>query len=133
MEAVLLVIHVLIAMALIGMVLIQRSDSDGFGMGSGGGSGFMSSRGTANFLTRTTAILATLFIITSLALGIIASNRSSHSIVDTIVSEKEDKGENKQDKKLSSDADTKSNKEQPNSTSKTKQSKDEAPAVPTAE
>lgn len=87
MEAVLLVIHVMIATALIGMVLIQRSDSDGFGLGSGGGSGFMSSRGTANLLTRTTAILATLFIISSLVLGIIASNRSSDSIVDTIVSD----------------------------------------------
>lgn len=84
METVLLVIHVIIALALIGMVLIQRSESDGFGLGSGGGSNFMTGRATANFLTRTTAILATLFILNSLALGIIASHRTGHSIVDTI-------------------------------------------------
>ena len=84
METVLLVIHVIIALALIGMVLIQRSESDGFGLGSGGGSNFMTGRAAANFLTRTTAILATLFILNSLALGIIATNRSSDSIVDTI-------------------------------------------------
>lgn len=100
MEAVLLVIHVIIATALIGMVLIQRSDSDGFGLGSGGGSGFMSSRGTANLLTRTTAILATLFIISSLVLGIIASNRSSDSIVDTIVSDAIPEAESKSSNKI---------------------------------
>ncbi len=90
METVLLVIHVLISLALIGMVLIQRSESDGFGLGSGGGSNFMSGRATANFLTRTTAILATLFIVNSLVLGIIASSHSSTSIVDKIKATSED-------------------------------------------
>ncbi len=85
METVLLVVHVIIALALIGMVLIQRSESDGFGLGSGGGSNFMTGRAAANFLTRTTAILATLFILNSLALGIIASRSSGgNSIVDRI-------------------------------------------------
>lgn len=84
METVLLVIHVIIALGLIGMVLIQRSESDGFGMGSGSGSNFMTGRAAANFLTRTTAILATLFILNSLALGIIATHRSGTSITDTI-------------------------------------------------
>jgi preprotein translocase subunit SecG len=69
MQTVLIVIHLMIVLALVGVVLIQRSE--GGGLGIGGGSGFMSARGTANALTRTTAILATLFFITSLALGIL--------------------------------------------------------------
>ncbi len=70
MQTVLIVIHLMIVLALVGLVLIQRSE--GGGLGIGGGSGFMSARGTANALTRTTAILATLFFITSLSLGIMA-------------------------------------------------------------
>jgi len=70
MQTVLLVIYLMVVVALIGVVLIQRSE--GGGLGVGGGSGFMSARGTANALTRTTAILATLFFIISLALGILA-------------------------------------------------------------
>lgn len=74
MQTVLIVIHLMIVLALVGVVLIQRSE--GGGLGIGGGSGFMSARGTANALTRTTAILATLFFITSLALGILARYES---------------------------------------------------------
>jgi len=85
MQAVLLVIHVIIALALIGIILIQRSDSDGFGLGSGSGSNFMTGRSAANFLTRTTAILATLFIVNSLVLGVLAGRHSGRSIADTIV------------------------------------------------
>lgn len=70
MQTVLIVIHLMIVLALVGVVLIQRSE--GGGLGIGGGSGFMSARGTANALTRTTAILAALFFITSLGLGILA-------------------------------------------------------------
>ncbi len=70
MQTVLIVIHLMIVLALVGIVLIQRSE--GGGLGIGGGSGFMSARGAANALTRTTAILATLFFITSLGLGILA-------------------------------------------------------------
>ncbi|MBB4170936.1 preprotein translocase subunit SecG [Rhizobium sp. BK538] len=69
MQTVLIVIHLMIVLALVGVVLIQRSE--GGGLGIGGGSGFMSARGTANALTRTTAILAALFFITSLGLGIL--------------------------------------------------------------
>ncbi|TWD58002.1 protein translocase subunit secG [Agrobacterium vitis] len=68
MQTVLIVIHLMIVLALVGVVLIQRSE--GGGLGIGGGSGFMSARGAANALTRTTAILAALFFITSLGLGI---------------------------------------------------------------
>jgi preprotein translocase subunit SecG len=69
MQTVLIVIHLMIVLALVGVVLIQRSE--GGGLGIGGGSGFMSARGTANVLTRATAILATLFFITSLGLGVL--------------------------------------------------------------
>eukprot|EP01030_Chromulinospumella_sphaerica_P031945 gene31945-32633_t len=64
----------MIVLALVGVVLIQRSE--GGGLGIGGGSGFMSARGTANALTRTTAILAVLFFITSLSLGLLARYQS---------------------------------------------------------
>lgn len=69
MQNVLIVIHLMIVLALVGVVLIQRSE--GGGLGIGGGSGFMSARGTANALTRATAILAALFFATSLGLGLL--------------------------------------------------------------
>ncbi|WP_104667191.1 preprotein translocase subunit SecG [Ensifer adhaerens] len=70
MQTVLLVIYLMVVVALIGVVLIQRSE--GGGLGIGGGSGFMSARGTANALTRTTAILAALFFVLALGMGILA-------------------------------------------------------------
>lgn len=70
MQTVLIVVHLMIVLGLVGIVLIQRSE--GGGLGIGGGSGFMSARGAANALTRTTAILALLFFVTSLGLGILA-------------------------------------------------------------
>lgn len=83
MQTVLIVIHLMIVLALVGVVLIQRSE--GGGLGIGGGSGFMSARGTANALTRTTAILATLFFITSIGLGLLARYESKPSdILDRI-------------------------------------------------
>ena len=70
MQQVVLVIHLMLVLALIGVVLLQRSE--GGGLGIGGGGGFMTSRGTANVLTRATAILAGLFFVTSLVLSILA-------------------------------------------------------------
>jgi preprotein translocase subunit SecG len=70
MQTVLIVVHLMIVVALIGVVLLQRSE--GGGLGIGGGSGFMTARGAANALTRATAILATLFFATSLLLSIMA-------------------------------------------------------------
>ena len=64
----LLVIHILIAIALVGVILLQKSEGGALGMGGGGMSGFMTGRSTANLLTRTTAILALLFFATSLLL-----------------------------------------------------------------
>jgi preprotein translocase subunit SecG len=72
MIKVLLVLHVFVTLALIGVVLIQRSEGGGLGLGGGQGMGsFMSGRGTANLLTRTTAILATAFFMLSLSLALL--------------------------------------------------------------
>jgi len=82
MIAVILTIHILLCVALIGIVLLQRSEG-GLG-GLGGGGGFMSARGTANLLTRVTAMLAAGFMITSLALTILAGRTGpTRSILDS--------------------------------------------------
>ena len=70
METVIIVIHLMVVLALVGVVLLQRSE--GGGLGIGGGSGFMTARGAANALTRATAILAAAFFVTSLGLSLIA-------------------------------------------------------------
>jgi len=80
MQHVIIVIHLMLVLALIGVVLLQRSEGGGLGIGSTGG--FMTSRGTANVLTRATAILAGLFFVTSLMLSILAGmNRKPTSIL----------------------------------------------------
>ncbi|SHK18627.1 protein translocase subunit secG [Roseomonas rosea] len=72
MTTVLLVLHFFVAAALIGVVLLQRSEGGGLGIGSSQGMGnLMSGRGTANLLTRATAVLATLFMALALALGLL--------------------------------------------------------------
>ena len=82
MQTVIIVIHLMIVATLIATVLLQKSE--GGGLGVGGGAGFMSSRGTANLLTRTTAVLAVGFFITSLLLSWIASyDRKPSSILGT--------------------------------------------------
>ena len=82
MQTVIIVIHLMIVVVLIGAVLLQKSEGGGLGMG--GGAGFMSSRGTANLLTRTTAILAVGFFVTSLLLSWLAGfNRAPSSIIGT--------------------------------------------------
>jgi len=76
MFAVLIIIQLIVSVALIGVVLLQRSEGGALGMGGGGGGGGMGSlfspRGAADTLTRTTAILAILFFITSMALALYA-------------------------------------------------------------
>jgi preprotein translocase subunit SecG len=84
MASVLLVIQVIVGLALVGVILLQRSESDGFGLGSGSGMNLLSGRGAANLMTRTTAILATVFMVNALALSIIAARTGGDSIVDTI-------------------------------------------------
>lgn len=87
MSNVLLVIHLMLAIAMIGVVLLQRSEGGGLGIGGGGGGmgGFLTGRGTANLLTRATAVLAGLFMLTSITLTILASGTSERrSIVDEL-------------------------------------------------
>jgi len=86
---VLLVVHVLVTIALIGIVLIQKSEGGALGIGGSGGGGggmggFMTGRETANLLTRTTAILATLFMGLSLTIAIVTgANKEPGSILDS--------------------------------------------------
>lgn len=83
MATILLVIHVMIALALIITVLLQRSE--GGGLGIGGGGGMMSGRGSANLMSRTTAILAAAFFVTSITLTIIArTTGTNESKIDAI-------------------------------------------------
>jgi preprotein translocase subunit SecG len=80
MIKVLLVLHIFVTIALIGVVLIQRSEGGGLGLGGGQGMGsFMTGRGTANLLTRTTAILGTAFFVLSLGLAILFKDAASQS------------------------------------------------------
>jgi preprotein translocase subunit SecG len=84
MITVVLVIHLLIATALVGVILLQRSEGGALsGLGGGNFGGLMSARGSANLLTRATAILAACFILTSVVLALLASHgRNTASILD---------------------------------------------------
>ncbi len=76
MTSFLLTVHLILALTMIGAVLLQRSEGGALGIGGGGGGGgFMSGRGTANLLTRVTAVLAALFMLSSLLLSILALDR----------------------------------------------------------
>jgi preprotein translocase subunit SecG len=87
LATVLLIIHLFVTLALIGVVLIQRSEGGGLGIGTSGGMGsFMTGRGTANLLTRATAILATAFMALSLTLALMnrgTMGGGNRSILDT--------------------------------------------------
>lgn len=84
MEVALLVIHMLIALALVGVILVQRSEGGALGIGGGGG-GLMSARGAANLLTRATTWLAVGFLATSMGLAILAGSRQgSDSVLDLV-------------------------------------------------
>lgn len=87
METVILVIHLIVALSLIGVVLLQRSEGGALGIGGGGGGGagsLFSARGVGNALTRTTAWLAVGFFCTSIALTVIATQRGSGSVIDGV-------------------------------------------------
>ncbi len=85
MAQIVLVVHILIAVALVGVVLLQRSEGGGLGLGSGTMGGLMTGRGTANLLTRTTAVLAACFIATSITLAILSGNTGKPtSILETV-------------------------------------------------
>jgi protein translocase, SecG subunit len=80
----LLVVQAIIAFALVTVILMQRSEGGGLGMGGGGNpSGLMSARGAADFLSRATKILATLFVGMSIVLAIIAATQHRAATIDT--------------------------------------------------
>jgi len=85
MDQVLLVIHLLIAIALVAVVLLQRSEGGALGIGGGGGGGLVSARGAANALTRLTGWLAAGFFMTSILLTLVARQGDDDaSVLDTI-------------------------------------------------
>ena len=79
----LLAVHIMVAVALVGVILLQKSEGGALGMGGGGMSGFMTGRSTANLLTRATAILAATFMATSVLLVVLHNRaRAPVSIID---------------------------------------------------
>ena len=87
MASVVLIIHLIIALALVGLVLLQRSEGGalGIGGGGGGGGGLFSGRGAANVLTRATAVLAAVFFMTSILLTILArQDRAPTSVFEGV-------------------------------------------------
>lgn len=84
MSTVILIIFLIITLALIGVILVQRSEGGGLGIGSSQGMGsFMGGRGTANLLTRTTAILGTIFFVLAMTLALLDRGTSvNRSILD---------------------------------------------------
>lgn len=87
MANVLIVAYLLIVLALIVVILLQRSEGGALGIGGGGGGGLMTARGSANLLTRTTAILAVLFFATAIGLTVLSElDRSTSSILDRAIS-----------------------------------------------
>jgi len=81
MHTVIIVIHLMVVLAMVGLILLQKSEGGGLGMG--GGAGFMSARGSTNMLTRATATLAGVFFATSLVLSILAGlHRAPSSLLD---------------------------------------------------
>lgn len=88
MESVLLVIHIVVCVAMVGSILLQQNSSDGLSGigGGGGGNSLMTGRASSNFMTKLTSILATIFILNSLVLAVIASHaQRGGSPVDSIL------------------------------------------------
>lgn len=85
MENVILTVHLILALLLIGVVLLQRSEGGGLGMGGGGGGGVMTGRQAANALSKFTWLLAVGFLITSITLTVIAArNATGGSVLDQL-------------------------------------------------
>ena len=85
----LLVVHGLITLALVGVILLQRSEGGALGIGGGGGGGgLMTARGAANLLTRSTTILAALFIVMSIVLAVLAAGTNKARKIDPTVAAK---------------------------------------------
>src|SRR5277367_6440901 len=83
MIVILLVIHIMVAISLVAVILLQKSEGGALGMGGGGMSGFMTGRSTANLLTRATAVLAAAFMGTSILLVVLHNRgRAAPSLID---------------------------------------------------
>ena len=82
----LVIIQLILALALVVLVLLQGSDNDSLGLGGGTSTGMMSARGTANLLSRLTAIIAGLFMIMSIVLTITASISSDRNVLESLPS-----------------------------------------------
>ena len=93
MENFILIVNIVLAILLIAVILLQKSEGGALGLGASQES-FVSSRSAGSFLTKTTAIIATLFIITSISLTIMSKDEfSSSSVLEKIEEEKEDPSE----------------------------------------
>ncbi len=88
MTTFLLVVHTLIALALVGVILLQRSEGGGLGIGGGTGGGLMTARGAANLLTRSTTVLASLFVASSILLAVLAASGNRVKPIDTSLAAK---------------------------------------------
>lgn len=94
MVTVFTVIHIILTVALIGLVLVQRGKGADIGaaFGSGASSTVFGSQGSASFLTRATAVVATLFFVTSLSLAYLGGQRAEHkSVIESVQSQSADK------------------------------------------
>tara|TARA_B100000700_G_C14212102_1_gene475269 strand:+ start:114 stop:416 length:303 start_codon:yes stop_codon:yes gene_type:complete len=93
MENIILILNVILAILLVGVILLQKSEGGALGLGASQES-YISSRSASSFLTKTTTIIATLFIITSISLTIISRDEvSSSSVLEKMEEEKEDPSE----------------------------------------
>lgn len=81
MQNVLITIHLIAVCGMIVLILLQRSEGGALGIGGGGGGGLMSGRSAANALTRTTAVLAAVFFVTSISLTLLAINKNSDNLL----------------------------------------------------
>ena len=84
MVTIILILHIILAVGIIGLVLLQRSEGGGLGIGGSQSGGFMTARGTANALTKLTTFFGAMFFITSILLAILSGNTKSSSIVNEI-------------------------------------------------
>ena len=84
MTTILLVVHLMVAVAMIVLVLLQRSEGGALGIG-GGGDGMMSARGLGNAMTRATAILAGVFFLTSIGLTVLGTMENRSSVLDGVI------------------------------------------------
>ena len=79
-----LIIHIILAIGIIGLVLLQRSEGGGLGIGGSPSGGFMTARGTANALTKLTTFFGAMFFLTSIVLAILAGGTGKSSVSDEI-------------------------------------------------